>query len=139
VAGPLALLSENDVERIVEDAYRVLAAVGVFVDNAEGKQLLLAGGATEAAGRLRISETLVRSALATVPSHFLLYDRDGTAAIDIGGSHVHFDPGSAAVQVLDPSTRRSRSARWPLASGYRIRGRARLACMRPRGYIADSE
>ncbi len=107
---PLQLLSESEVQSIVDDAHRVLETVGVLVDNAEGRDFLIHAGATESDGRIRIPAALIRTALASVPSQFLLYDRDGTTAIEVGGSHVHFDPGSAAVHILDPATRRRRTA-----------------------------
>ncbi len=106
----LELLEQSDVERIVDEACRVLQSTGVLVENAEAKRMLLAAGAIEHAARIRIPEALVRAALAAVPSHVLLYDRDGSPAIDVGGSTVAFDPGSAAIHILDPSTRRRRAA-----------------------------
>lgn len=106
----LDVLESGEVERIVEEACRVLSSAGILVDNEDATRLLLDAGAAAAEGRLRIPERLVREALATAPSHVLLYDRDGAAAADIGGTSVHFDPGSAAVHILDPSTRRRRTA-----------------------------
>jgi trimethylamine:corrinoid methyltransferase-like protein len=110
---PFEFLSDSDVRSIVEDAYRVLESVGVQVENAEGKELLLRRAAVPPAlrgGRITIPPALIRMALDSVPSQFLLYDRDGTAALEIGGPHVHFDPGSAAVHILDPKSQRRRSA-----------------------------
>ncbi len=107
---PLEFLPPSEVERIVEEACRVLASTGVAVENGEARRLLHGTAATEAAGRFRIPETLVRAALATVPSRVLLYDRDGAPTIDLGGLQVHFDPGSAAIHVLDASTGRRRTA-----------------------------
>lgn len=109
-ARVLELLDHNQVERIVEESCRVLSNVGVLVENEEGKKLLDDAGATEIEGRFRISEELVRAALASAPSRVTLYDRDGAPAMDVGGTNVHFDPGSAAIHVLDSSTRRRRNA-----------------------------
>ena len=106
----LELLDSRQVERIVGEACGVLASTGVLVENDDAKRLLEGAGAVEAGGRFRISEDLVRAALATAPSHVLLYDRDGAPAMDAGGTRVHFDPGSAAIHILDPSTGRRRNA-----------------------------
>jgi trimethylamine---corrinoid protein Co-methyltransferase len=110
----IELLSTGEVESIVEEACRVLEATGVQVDNEEARQLLAAAGARETGGRFLISENLVRASIGTPPSSVLLYGRDdpgnGMPAMEIGGSHVHFDPGSAAIHILDPSTRRRRPA-----------------------------
>jgi trimethylamine--corrinoid protein Co-methyltransferase len=109
-AHALELLDSRQVERIVDEACGVLTSTGVLVENDDAKRLLEGAGAVEAGGRFRISEELVRAALATAPSHVLLYDRDGAPAMDVGGTRVHFDPGSAAIYILDPSTRRRRNA-----------------------------
>lgn len=106
----LALLSDDDVRRIVEAAMRVLEKTGVRIDHEEGRELLRAAGANETAGRMTIPAPLVHTALNSVPSHFFLYDREGQNAIEIGGRHVHFDPGSAAVNVLDAAKQRRRTA-----------------------------
>jgi len=105
----LEFLDAAEADRIFEEAGRVLAATGVRVENDEAKRLLGAAGATEAEGRLRIPERLVRDALASAPGRVRLYDRDGAPAMDLGGSRVHFDPGSAAIHVLDSATWRRRS------------------------------
>jgi trimethylamine--corrinoid protein Co-methyltransferase len=109
----LEFLHADEVERIVADARRVLAATGVRVENNEAQRLLGAAGASEAEGRLRIPEGLVQSALASAPGRVRLYDRDGNLALDLGGARVHFDPGSAAVNVIDSVTGRRR----PITSG----------------------
>ena len=51
-------------------------------------------------------ERPVRAALATAPRRFAVFDRDGAPALELGGDTVHFDPGSAALWVLDPVTGR---------------------------------
>lgn len=106
----LDLLQPGDEERIVEEACRVLATTGVLVENDEAREILRAGGGVDEAGRLLISEELVRRALVTAPRRVVLYDRAGEIAVDAGGTKVHFDPGSAAVNVLDPHSRKRRPA-----------------------------
>jgi len=107
----LTLFPPDESERIVGEACRVLETAGVLVENAEGRDLLAAAGAVEKNGRQRIPERLVRQALATAPSRVLLYDVRGEAACDLGEDRVHFDPGSAAIHILDPETRLRRGAR----------------------------
>ncbi|HID85798.1 MAG TPA: hypothetical protein EYP55_00265 [Anaerolineae bacterium] len=68
-----------------------------------------AGATVDVEGRVaRIPEDLVRQALRTAPSAFDLYDADGRVAVHYGGDAVHFDPGSAAITILDPETGRQR-------------------------------
>lgn len=106
----LEFFTATEIETIVAEACRVLEKTGVLVENAGASSLLLDGGATAHEGRIRIPEALVRRALATAPSQISIYDRDGKLAMDLGDSRVHFDPGSAAVNILDGETRRRRHA-----------------------------
>ncbi len=106
----LSLLSTEEVERIVGEACRVLERVGVLVESAEGTRLLREAGAQPAEGRLCIPERAVRDALASASPRFQVYDRQGQLALDLGERQVHFDPGSAAIHLLDPATGRKREA-----------------------------
>ena len=110
-SGPrptIALLSPEEVDAVVDDALRVLARTGVLVENDDAKLLLREGGASERGGRWQMTEETVRGALATVPSRIELFDREGSPAMDLGGERVHFDPGSAAIHLLDPASGRRR-------------------------------
>lgn len=106
----LSLLAPDEPERIVGEACRVLETAGVLVENEEGRALLTAAGAAGSDGRHRIPERLVREALATVPRRVVLYDTRGEPACDLGDDRVHFDPGSAAIHVLDPERGRRRAS-----------------------------
>ncbi len=112
MSGPrrLELLAADDAESVLEEACRILARVGVAVENDTARDLLAAAGAAAVAGRHLIPERLVRDALATAPRRFTVYDRGGRSAVEMGGDAVHFDPGSAAIQVLDADTSRRRDA-----------------------------
>ncbi len=56
----------------------------------------------------KIPEPIVRQALATRPSEFYLYNLDGDPVVHYGGDSVQFDPGSAAITVLDSDTQEQR-------------------------------
>ena len=79
---------------------------GVRVHNTEALRLLKEAGAEVDDGRLvaRIPETVVRQALATTAREFDLFTLDGRPAVHYGGDDIHFDPGSAALAILDPET-----------------------------------
>lgn len=106
----LEFFTTAEVETIVGESLRVLGTVGVLVENDDATKVLLAGGAEAHDSRIRIPERLVREALETAPSRIAIYDRHGAPAMDLGDSRVHFDPGSAAVNILDGGTRRRRHA-----------------------------
>lgn len=106
----VALLSEADAERIVGEACRVLEEVGVAVEDSEGEALLLEAGARRHQDRTRIPERVVRGALATAPAEVRLFDREGGLAATLAGDQVHFDPGSAAIHILDGESGKRREA-----------------------------
>ena len=97
----LELFEPAEAEGLVGEACRVLEQVGVEVESAEGRELLRAAGAVEQDGRLLIPESAVRAALGTAPHGFSLHDRGGTAVADLSGTRVHFNPGSAALNLLE--------------------------------------
>lgn len=106
----LDLLPPGEPARIVEDALAVLERTGIRVEHEEGRALLEAAGARVQGGRLLLGEPMVRAALASCPRRVVVFDREGHPALDLGGDAVHFDPGSAAIHLLDPATDRRRSA-----------------------------
>ncbi len=105
----VTLLTQAQVETIVDQAIEVLGKVGVFVENRDGLALLDGAGQRIDGGRVFLTEAAIRGALATAPERVALPDRDGKPALDLGGDDVHFDPGSAALWFLDPDTHRRRS------------------------------
>jgi trimethylamine--corrinoid protein Co-methyltransferase len=108
----LELLEKAFVERIVDEGLTLLERVGVLVENPEALRLLADGGAKvdAAAQRARIGRALVERCLATTPATVTLYDRRGEKAFVVGGDEVHFDPGSAAVNLLDHAAQTERKA-----------------------------
>jgi trimethylamine--corrinoid protein Co-methyltransferase len=97
------ILDDPLVDQIVDEAFGLLLDPGVRVHNEEGLQLL-AEAEVEVdfdAQIARIPESVVRQALETAPSEFFLYNLSGERVVQYGGDHVHFDPGSAAITVLD--------------------------------------
>ncbi|MHC4944439.1 MAG: trimethylamine methyltransferase family protein, partial [Planctomycetota bacterium] len=98
----MRLLSEDTVKNIQDEAKRILAEIGVFVEYEPAKELLIASGARlNDEGRVLIGPEMVEKALETAPSEVLLYDRAGENPKRIGGDDVNFDPGSAAIRVYD--------------------------------------
>jgi trimethylamine--corrinoid protein Co-methyltransferase len=104
----VTLFSIAEVQGILVDALRTLETVGFFVENAEALELLRAGGVRLDGARAFPTPDQVRQAHATAPSRVVVYNRDGHPALDLGGDTVHFDPGSTAIHILDPVTKRRR-------------------------------
>lgn len=106
----LKLLSDELMEQIINEGFELLMDPGVRVHNDEALKLLAESGArvdfdTQIA---YIPEKVVRQALETRPSEFYLYNLDGEQAVHYGGDSVQFDPGSAAINVLDSETQEQR-------------------------------
>ena len=102
----LKLLSDELVEQIINEGFELLMDPGVRVHNDEALKLLAESGArvdfdTQIA---YIPEKVVRQALETRPSEFYLYNLDGEQVVHYGGDSVQFDPGSAAITVLESET-----------------------------------
>jgi trimethylamine--corrinoid protein Co-methyltransferase len=98
------VLSQDLIQSILDDAFVILARSGVMVENMEAQKLLLEAGAKIENGRVKISGELIEKCLKTVPSSIQLYDRFGELRADLGGDRSHFDPGSAALKILDYET-----------------------------------
>jgi len=106
----LSILSNDLVEQIIAEGLELLMDPGVRVHNEEALALLAEAGAQVdfEAQIARIPESLVRQALETAPSEFYLYDLDGEPVVHYGGDSVQFDPGSAAITILDSETQEQR-------------------------------
>ncbi|MCG3195171.1 MAG: Glycine betaine methyltransferase [Thermoanaerobaculia bacterium] len=104
----LEMFTGEEADRVIDHALGVLSKVGFLVENGDAKALLREAGIEEKGARFHPPEAAVRQALGTVPARVCLFDRDGALAADLGGDRVHFDPGSAAIHILDPGTKRRR-------------------------------
>jgi trimethylamine--corrinoid protein Co-methyltransferase len=106
----LRLLTPDLTRQILDEAFRVLAELGVEIHNPAVLSLLAEHGATvdPAQNRARAKRELVEQAIATVPRSFKLHDAAGKPTHDFSGDKVHFTPGSAALNILDHETGRMR-------------------------------
>lgn len=92
--------------QIIEEGIEILSTLGVRVHNPEGLALLAEAGAKVDynAQTAQIPAEIISAALESAPKEFYLYDLTGQPKVHYGGDDVHFDPGSAAVSILDPET-----------------------------------
>jgi trimethylamine--corrinoid protein Co-methyltransferase len=106
----LKVLSDDLVERIISEGMALLMDPGVRVHNNDALTLLEQAGARVDRGSqiARIPEPIVRQGLKTAPSAFDLYDLDGEPVVHYSGDWVQFDPGSAALHILDSRTEEQR-------------------------------
>lgn len=108
----LELLNESLIEKIIQEAFILLEREGIFVENEEAQELFKAAGmkVDSSTQRVYLTPQLVHDALATTPAKIKLYDRSGEKEFIVGDDNVHFDPGSAAVTILDHKTQAQRRA-----------------------------
>ena len=106
----LKLLDDELVGQIIDEAFGLLIDPGVRVHNDEALALLNEAGAEVdlTSSIARIQESIVRDALKAAPSEFYLHNLDGEPVVHYGGDRVHFDPGSAAITILDRKTQEQR-------------------------------
>ncbi|HEX7473153.1 MAG TPA: trimethylamine methyltransferase family protein [Candidatus Limnocylindrales bacterium] len=107
----LSILDPDLIARILDEAKRILAEVGMEVRGPALRQRLLDHGLPQDAnGRVLFPRDVVERAIETAPKSFMLYDREGNPHADLGGDRVHFVPGSSGLKVLDHRTGETRLA-----------------------------
>ena len=105
----ISVLEEETKRKVVNEAMEILEEIGVFVENQEAFELLEKTNVDIDKQKVKIPRDMVKKALKTVPLSITLYDRDGKEVTRLGDDNICFDPGSAALNVLDPETNEIRS------------------------------
>ncbi|MHA1586417.1 MAG: trimethylamine methyltransferase family protein, partial [Candidatus Heimdallarchaeota archaeon] len=102
----IKILEEELKEKVVNEAFEVLEEIGFFVENEEAIEILQKAGikVDKKNQRAKIPRDMIKKSLKTAPSSITLYDRDGKETSKLEGDNICFDPGSAALQVLDAET-----------------------------------
>ena len=106
----LEFLSPETVDRAIDEAYELLWDPGVRVHYDEALQLLADNGATvDMDTRVaKIPRDLAERCVATAPNSFYLHNFDGEPVVHYGGDNIHYDPGSAAIEIADYDANESR-------------------------------
>lgn len=108
----LNIIDDELIDKILHEAKRIMAEIGVEVVGTTLRQRLLDMGLKADAenGRILFPPDVVDRAITTTPKTFTLYNRDGAPHAHLGGNNVHFVPGSSGLQVLDHRTGETRLA-----------------------------
>ncbi len=106
----MKLLSDDLLQRIVEEAKDVLEEIGVRVYNEEGLKILADGGArtNPAEFKAYIPRNLVEAALKSKPYSIQIYDRKGKLAINLEGENCSFCSAGDAVTIWDSTLNKVR-------------------------------
>ena len=93
-------------EMIYRATIRILSEQGMLLDHPEALELLRENGAVIKDGnKVYLPPHLLQWALDKAPKQFTIYDRDGNAAIHMGGNNVYFGTGSDTVSRIDYNTK----------------------------------
>ncbi len=107
----LSVLEPALIDRIVDEAKRVLSTHGMEIRGATLRERLVAAGLPQRPdGRVLFPRDVVEEAIRVAPGSFKLYGRGGDERADLGDDRVHFIPGSSGLKVLDHRTGEARLA-----------------------------
>ncbi len=101
--APLEILDQEQVERIVTAAYRVLEEAGLEIRNRAARDAFRRGGGIvdEESQLVRLGREVVEAHLAHAPSSFVLHARNPERHLHVGGNVVNFGPVNGAPNVRD--------------------------------------
>lgn len=100
----IRMLSDEQVREIHNATLHIFAQIGVDMQNERGRELLLAAGAWESEGRLKIPERLVAEALAKAPPRIPMFNRLGQLTMPLELGKVYFGTGSDTIFTFDLET-----------------------------------
>jgi len=111
----IQLLDAATIQEVLEEAKRIIFELGFYLENREALEILLEAGARrdQLNGRVFLPPEMVDRAVESAPSTIRLHDSSGNPVVELGGDNVCFDPGSAALNILDPDTNEIRPASTP--------------------------
>ncbi len=99
----LTLLTEPVIKEIIDEAMGLLESTGVTVEEPDTLELLAEMGAVVDGAKhvARFKRDMVERTLASAPGKMELYTLSGEKAFAFGDGQIHFNPGSAALFILD--------------------------------------
>jgi trimethylamine--corrinoid protein Co-methyltransferase len=101
--APLEILTREQVERILEAAYRVLEEAGLEIRSAAARAVYARAGALvdEPTQMVRLGRELVEAQLRTAPERFVLHARNPERHLHVGDNVVNFGPVTGAPNIRD--------------------------------------
>jgi trimethylamine--corrinoid protein Co-methyltransferase len=106
----IQMLSDAQLQTIHQTSLDILSQTGIAMKSEAARDLLLAGGAWESQGRIKIPELMVMDAIASAPSRILMHSRLGELTMPLEAGKVFFGPGSDCIFTLDVETGERRKA-----------------------------
>ena len=100
----ISVLDDEHKKLIIGEAKSILGNQGVFIENQQAIEMFEQRGLNHEGARYLFPPDLIDKCLDSVPHQITLFDRDGEEHITLKDDQVHFDPGSAAIFILDENT-----------------------------------
>jgi len=100
----IRLLDEEHQVKILKEAKDILENQGIFLENQEAIELFEQNGINRDGHHFFIPSEIVDKCLKCAPSKIILYDREGKESVTLQKDEIHYDPGSAAIFILDENT-----------------------------------
>jgi len=106
----IKLLDEEHQVEILKEAKDILENQGIFLENQEAIEIFEQNGIARDGNHFSIPADVVDKCLKSAPSKITLYDREGKESMTLQKDQIHYDPGSAAIFILDEKTGEIREA-----------------------------
>ncbi|MBT8372287.1 MAG: trimethylamine methyltransferase [Desulfobacterales bacterium] len=101
----VSFLSREDKEKIHQAVVDILSDIGMKIFHDEALELLKEAGCFVDDNQLvKIPGELVLQAIENAPNNVVIYDREGSQAMDLGGHRSYFGTGSDLIFSLDSQT-----------------------------------
>ncbi len=99
----IEILSREFIGRIIDEAFEVLENIGLLFENDRALEIFSDHGqkVDREAQRAWLGRDFVEKAIASSPRTLKIWSVTGDHAIEVGGDTVTYDPGSAAIKVLE--------------------------------------
>jgi trimethylamine--corrinoid protein Co-methyltransferase len=106
--APLEILSEEQLERILLAAFRILEEAGLEIRSPAAREIYARGGALvdEATQMVRLGREVIQAHLAHAPQRFVLHARNAERHLHVGDNVVNFGPVTGAPNIRDEESGR---------------------------------
>jgi len=106
------ILDDAQIGRVHQAVLKILDEVGVRVNHPQARELLAGHGARVMDDHLvQIPSFLVEDAIASAPSNLVIYNRNKTKVMELGGRRSYFGTGTDLPRTVDLETREIRDTR----------------------------
>jgi trimethylamine--corrinoid protein Co-methyltransferase len=110
ITPKVQLLDQSHRNEILIEAKDILERLGIYIENQDAIDLFKECGLNCEGSRFFIPPDLVDKCLNTVPSELKIFDREGEDFISLDKDNIYFNPGSAAMNIVDENTGEKRHA-----------------------------